>query len=147
MTVSNVINKKTNKVSPEMVEKIERAIVTLNYVPNYSARSLVSQKSKLIGVVIPQTEEHKQFLLENPFYSEIVSGIESCLREKNYYMLLTGVNKDENYLDALINWNLDAAIILGIYEEGFYEELKRVNIPILLIDSYIHDGFFLQFGN
>ncbi|WP_323985002.1 LacI family DNA-binding transcriptional regulator [Fusibacter ferrireducens] len=146
MTVSNVINKRSSKVSADTVTKIEKAIEELGYVPDYSARSLVSKKSKMIGVIIPQTETHKQFLLENPFYSEIVSGIESKLREKNYYMMLTGVDKDSNYLDVLINWNLDAAIILGIYQEGFYEQLKKINIPVLLIDSYINDGFFYNLG-
>ncbi len=142
MTVSNVINKKSGKVSEKTVKKIEKAIVELGYVPDYSARSLVSKRSKMIGVIIPQTESHKQFLLENPFYSEIVSGIENKLREKGYYMMLTGVDKDKSYLDVLVNWNLDAAIVLGIYKEGFYELLKKVNIPILLMDSYIDDSYF-----
>ena len=145
-TVSNVINSRNKKVSAEMILKIENAITELKYVPDFSARSLVLKKSKMIGVVIPQTEDYKQFLLENPFYSEIVSGIESKLREKGYYMMLAGVDKDDSYLDVLVNWNLDAAIILGIYQEGFYEQLKETKLPVLLIDSYIKDDYFYNLG-
>lgn len=145
-TVSNVINGRNKKVSCDTILKIENAIKALEYVPDFSARSLVSKKSKMIGVIIPQTETHKQFLLENPFYSEIVSGIESKLRAKGYYMMLTGVDKDINYLDVLVNWNLDAVIVLGIYQEGFYEQLKKIKIPVLLIDSYVNDDYFYNLG-
>lgn len=141
-TVSNVINGHHKKVSADTIAKINQAIDDLNYVPDFSARSLVSRRSKMIGVIIPQTEEHKQFVLENPFYSELVSGIESTLRENGYYMMLTGVDKDTTYLDVLANWNLDAIILLGIYKEGLYEQLKKVKVPVLLIDSYINDDYF-----
>lgn len=141
-TVSNVINGRYQKVSSETIHKINRVIEELNYVPDFSARSLVSKRSRMIGVIIPQTESHRQFLLENPFYSEIVSGIENKLREKGYYMMLTGVDKDTAYLDVLANWNLDAIILMGIYAEGLYDQLKEVKVPVLLIDSYISDDYF-----
>ena len=50
-TVSNVINGKTGRVSAETVAKINKAIDDLGYVPNMSARSLVSRSSKVIGFV------------------------------------------------------------------------------------------------
>ncbi len=141
-TVSNVINGRYQKVSAETIRKIDQAIDDLKYVPDFSARSLVSKRSRMIGVIIPQTESHQQFLLENPFYSELVSGIEHRLREKGYYMMLCGVDKDTTYLDVLVNWNLDALILLGIYEEGLYTQLKEVKVPVLLMDSYIEDDYF-----
>lgn len=141
-TVSNVINGRYQKVSAETIRKIHSAIDELKYVPDFSARSLVSKRSRMIGVIIPQTESHQQFLLENPFYSELVSGIEHRLREKGYYMMLCGVDKETTYLDVLVNWNLDALILLGIYEEGLYDQLKEVKVPVLLMDSYIEDDYF-----
>lgn len=145
-TVSNVINGKDKKVSSETIEKIRTAIKEMNYVPNQSARNLVKNKSKLIGVIIPQTEEQKQLLLENPFYSEMVSGIESKTREKGYYMILTGLDQDKSLLDIFLGWNLDGAIIMGIYQERFYEELKQIKVPITLVDSYINDSYFYNVG-
>lgn len=145
-TVSNVINGKQSKVSEETINKIHKSIKELNYIPNLSARSLVNNKSKLIGVIIPQTEDYKQLLLENPFYSEMVSGIESKTREHGYYIILSGVDKDKSVLDVFVRWNLDGAIIMGIYQEEFYEGLKQVRIPITLVDSYINDKYFHKVG-
>lgn len=144
--VSYVLNGKESKVSPETIEKIKDSIKVLNYVPNFTARSLVNNSSKLVGVMIPQTEGHKQLLLENPFYSEIVSGIELKLREHGYHLLLSGVDNGKSYLDLSVQRNLDGAIIMGIYPEQFYAELKEVKIPIVLIDSYINDSYFSKVG-
>jgi len=145
-SVSYALNGKEDKVSADTLEKIKAAIAGLNYIPDYSARSLVNNKSYLIGVVIPQTEEFTQLILENPFYSEVVSGIESELRKRNYHFILSGVDKGKGYLDISLQRNLDGAIIMGIYQESFYDELKKVNIPIVLLDSYIHDSFFRKIG-
>lgn len=144
--VSYALNGKEDKVSADTLAKIKAAIVELNYIPDYSARSLVNNKSYMIGVVIPQTEAHSQLILENPFYSEVVSGIESELRKQNYHFILSGVDKGKSYLDISMQRNLDGAIIMGIYHENFYEELKKVNIPIVLIDSYINDTTFRKIG-
>ncbi|MBO9600586.1 MAG: LacI family DNA-binding transcriptional regulator [Cohnella sp.] len=144
--VSYVLNGREGKVSPETVEKVRRAVEELNYIPDYSARSLANNKSKLIGVVIPQTEERKQLLLQNPFYSELVCGIEGRLRQSGYHMILSGVDKGEGYLDTSMQRNLDGAIIMGIYQESFYEDLKKARIPIVLIDSYVNDSHFHVVG-
>jgi DNA-binding LacI/PurR family transcriptional regulator len=144
--VSYVLNGKENKVSPDTLEKIHKTIKTLNYIPNFTARSLVNNSTKLIGVMIPQTEDHKQLLLENPFYSEVISGIESKLRERGYHLILSGVDEGKSYLDLSIQRNLDGAIIMGIYPEQFYGEFKEVKIPIVLIDSYINDDYFSNIG-
>lgn len=140
--VSYIINGREGKASEDTIERVKQAIKELNYIPNLSARSLVNNKSKLIGIIIPQTEDYKQMLLQNPFYSEIVSGIESKARERGYHIILSGVDKGESYCDTSVQRNLDGAIIMGIYEENFYDELKLAKIPIVLIDSYIKHKFF-----
>ncbi|MFC5404971.1 LacI family DNA-binding transcriptional regulator [Cohnella soli] len=144
--VSYVLNGREGKVSSETVAKVRKAVEELNYIPDFSARSLANNKSKLIGVVIPQTEERKQLLLQNPFYSELVCGIEARLRQSGYHMILSGVEKGEGYLDTSMQRNLDGAIITGIYQESFYEDLKKVRMPIVLIDSYINDSYFDSVG-
>jgi DNA-binding LacI/PurR family transcriptional regulator len=68
--ISYALNGKESKVSTETLEKIQATVASLNYIPDFSARSLVNKKSYLIGVVIPETEDHNQMILENPFYSD-----------------------------------------------------------------------------
>lgn len=144
--ISYALNGKESKVSAETLERIQTIAASLNYIPDFSARSLVNKKSNLIGVIIPETEEHNSMILENPFYSEIVSGIESELRKHNYHLILTGMDRGKVYSDLSLQRNLDGAIIMGIYNEGIYEELKKVNIPIILIDSYTNDTYFKKIG-
>ncbi len=144
--ISYALNGKESKISTETYDRIQAAVTLLNYTPNISARSLVNNKSNLIGVIIPETEEQSRMILENPFYSEIVSVIESELRKHNYHMILTGMEVGKEYSDLSMQRNLDGAIIMGIYNESLYEELRKVNIPIILIDSYINDSQFKKIG-
>ena len=146
MTVSNVINGRPAKASAETVERINAAIRELGYTPNLSARALVSNASRLVGVLIPFTENQNALLLDNPFYAEIVSGIETALRAEGFYMMLSGVGERGAKLDALTSWNMDALIVLGVYREALYEQLKSRDLPTLLIDSYIDDDHFYRLG-
>jgi DNA-binding LacI/PurR family transcriptional regulator len=144
--ISYALNGKESKLSPKTLEKIRKTAASLNYIPDFSARSLVNNKSYLIGVIIPETEERNRMILENPFYSEIVSGIECEIRKHNYHLILTGMDKGKGYSDLSMQRNLDGAIIMGIYNESLYEELKNINIPIVFIDSYINDTHFKLIG-
>ncbi len=145
MTVSNVINGRAAKASTETIERINAAIAQLGYTPNLSARALVSNASRMVGVLIPFTENQNALLLDNPFYAEIVSGIETALRAEGYYMMLSGVG-ERGALDTLSSWNMDALIVLGVYKETLYEQLKSRDLPTLLIDSYIDDDHFYRLG-
>lgn len=140
-TISYVVNKK-GRVSEETEEKVNRAIKKLNYVPDISARSLVNKNSKLIGVVIPQTEEDKQLMLNNPFYSEFLSGVEYYSRKNNFQIIVSGTDMDKRYLDMALERNMDGIIVVGMYPDEFYNDLKKANIPIVLVDSYCKDHYF-----
>ena len=92
-TVSYVINERYNKVSEEMVEKVQKAIKDLGYVPSLSAKSLAGRGSNLIGVIIPQMDVSEKLIFDNPFYSEFLSGIEYYLRKKGYGVVLSVMTK------------------------------------------------------
>lgn len=146
MTVSNVINGRRAKASDDTVERIMAVVKRLGYRPNMSARSLVSNASKMVGVIIPFTENENQLLLDNPFYGEMISGIETALRANGYYMMLAGVGETDTGLDALAHWNIDALVVLGVYREHIYEQLLELDLPTLLVDSYIDDDRFYHLG-
>ena len=122
---------------PETVKLVTDAIEKLGYVKNISASSLVSNKSNLIGVVIPQTEPGRAMVFENPFYSEMLSSIEYNARLQGYHVIVSGTNADEKYFTLAKQRNMDGVIVIGAYPEDFYEGLNRSNIPIVLVDSYL----------
>ncbi|WP_212696418.1 LacI family DNA-binding transcriptional regulator [Vallitalea pronyensis] len=140
-TISYVLNKK-GRVREETEEKVMAAVKKLNYIPDISARSLVSKSSKLLGVVIPQTEVDRQLMLNNPFYSEFLSGVEYYARKHNFQIIVSGTDIDKKYLDMALERNMDGIIVMGMYPDAFYEELKKSNIPIVLVDSYCNDHYF-----
>ena len=140
-TISYVLNNKES-ISAETKERVLEAIKRLNYVPNLSARSLAANTSKLIGVLIPQTEDSSMLMFNNPFYSEIIGGIEYGARVNGYHVLISGTNADESYLRLAKERNLDGIIIIGMYPDDFFNELKKTQIPIVLIDSYCSDHYF-----
>lgn len=124
---------------PETVKLVTDAIEKLGYVKNISASSLVSNKSNLIGVVIPQTEPGKVMVFENPFYSEMLSSIEYNARLQGYHVIVSGTNADEKYFNLAKQRNMDGVIVIGAYPEDFYEGLNQSNIPIVLVDSYLEN--------
>ena len=140
-TISYVLNGKES-ISEETKERVMVAIKKLNYVPNLAARSLVNQSSGLIGVVIPQTEDSNMLMFNNPFYSEMIGSIEYQARIQGYQILISGTDADEGYIRMAKERSLDGIIIIGMYPDHFYNELKKFNIPIVLVDSYCEDHYF-----
>ena len=70
-TVSRVIAD-SPKISEETKLKVNKAIKKLNYTPNAMARGLVSNKTRIIGVVLPNEAED---LFSNPFFVEAMRGM------------------------------------------------------------------------
>ncbi|MDR3172679.1 MAG: LacI family transcriptional regulator, partial [Treponema sp.] len=105
-TVSRVLNNSSHKVNKATREKVERAIEELDYRPNALAQSLLKKRSMTIGIILPD--------ISNPYYAEIVRGIQDKANEKNYSVLIqnTDLRMDriersiydlrEKYADGLI---------------------------------------------
>lgn len=140
-TVSYVLNNKKT-VSLSTKSKVYSAIEELNYVPDLNARSLSSNKSKLIGVVIPQTEPGSKLMLQNDFYGEIIGSIEYYARREGYHVLISASDVDESYLTLTRERNLDGIIVIGMYPDEFYQQMKKTQIPIVLVDSYCNDHYY-----
>jgi len=143
-TVSNVINGRHARVSKKTIQHVRQVVAHLGYTPNQTARSLVSSVSKLVGVLIPFTEDRNKLLLDNPFYGEMVSGIESSLRANGYHMMLAGIDEGNIDLAPFLQWNVDALIVLGVYQDLLYSSVRSLDLPTLLIDSYVRDDHFFN---
>ena len=140
-TISYVLNGKEN-ISEETKARVYEAMERLNYIPNLSARGLANNTSKLIGVVIPQTEPGSTLLFNNNFYSEIMSAIEYHARMHGYHVLISATDANESYFNLAKQRNLDGIIIIGAYPDQFFSDVKKAQIPIVLIDSYFEDHYF-----
>ena len=142
-TVSYIISDSPEQsFSAETKKKVHDAIRKLGYVPNMAARALVSNRSMMIGIVIPQTEQHKEFMFSNPFYGEFLSSVEYTARQNRYHVLISGRNADQTFIEVAQTRGLDGLIILGMYLDDHCAELKKSGIPIVLVDCYCDDDDF-----
>lgn len=136
-TVSNVIHGRQGRVSSETVTLINDAIEKLGYVPNMSARALVSNSSKLIAMINHVVMNKEVIFMEDPFHSSITGIIERALRDNGYYLMIRTVEHPEDLKTFLRTWNVDGLFMTGIFQDDFYDSIANLRIPIVLIDSYI----------
>lgn len=136
MTVSNVINGKSARVSTETIERVRRIIDERGYVPSASARSLAANQSRLIGLLVPAASEDS--LAISPHNIAIIGQIERRLRKRGYHLLLRGVADTSEIGEALRSWSLDGAVLLGFLDEEVADLRRQVTgaTPVLAIDSY-----------
>ena len=106
MTVSRVINGSAG-VDPETQRRVESAILELDYVPNRVARGLVSQKTRTIGLIVPD--------VVNPFFAPVVRGAETTARKAGYRVLLCNSEADlrleREYIDDLVAHRVEGLLL------------------------------------
>lgn len=105
-TVSRVINNK-DAVSTETAERVREAARELDYRPNSLARSLVTNRSMVIGLVVPN--------ISQPYYPEIARGVEDGAYEADYNVFLSNTGRDAarelQVLERLRGHRVDGVII------------------------------------
>ena len=134
-TVSNVINGKLHKMSPETVAKVRRIIEEEGYSPNAVAQSLASSKSHIIGVVTPNLSPEDAFSV-NPYNSYILSFLERYIRSRGYYMMLRCVGHCREIIPLFSSWNVDGVIILGPGKGEAEDIVRSYDVPMVFIDAY-----------
>jgi len=106
-TVSHVINN-DRFVSDAIRAKVDAAIKTLNYAPSALARSLKLNQTHTIGMLITASS--------NPFYSELVRGVERSCFERGYSLVLCNTEGDEQRmnrnLETLLQKRVDGLLLL-----------------------------------
>jgi DNA-binding LacI/PurR family transcriptional regulator len=128
-TVSRVVNGST-AVSPEALEAVTKAIAELNYVPNRAARSLASQKTHAIALIVP--EDTTRFF-GDPFFAAIVSGINSRLSRSDYVLNLFIASDDpgDKTTSYVRSGAVDGAIVVSHHtSDTFIDRIASV-VPVV----------------
>ncbi|OHD14917.1 MAG: hypothetical protein A2086_02425 [Spirochaetes bacterium GWD1_27_9] len=136
-TVSYVLNNKTNKVSEEISYKIKEIIKKYNFFPDQNAKSLVTKKTNLIGVIyIPLENEEKIFFTGNGFYSDFISGVELEASLLNYDVTLSCLRDEKKYIDSIIKRNYSGIIILGNQNEKILQQIDSLGIKTVIFGNH-----------
>lgn len=111
-------------------KKVEAASAALGYRPNLVARSLITRRSNLIGVVVPS--------LENPFYSEVLEALSKAFDGSGYRVLLfsTAASEDSDpILEEVLRHRVDALILVSSsLSSRFAEECVQIGLPVVLLN-------------
>jgi len=130
-TVSKYLN--GIKINDKNYQSIEKAVKELNFNINEFARGLRTNKSKIIGVLLPE--------LESPFSMPVISVIESKLMENGYSTIICDFKSNpklgKQKLDFMINKKIDGLIVMPYYLDT--KILSEIQIPIISIDTIIEN--------
>ena len=136
-TVSNVIHGKTGRVSKATVEKINRILKEMEYVPSISARILANNSSGLIGVALGFMKKGNASSFEDPFVSAMLGNLEYQIREHGYYMMLVARHEKDDLMQQALGWNFDGMIAMALSEKEIAELSERLGKPLVTIDQYL----------
>lgn len=133
-TVSRAFNAES-KLSPETRRRVLEVARSLGYYPNAIARSLVSRKTNIVGII--------QMSGESPFYAYLISELVVAWRQRGYYSMMIrqeeGETGDETVLRAL-EYHVDGIVVTSIHDsQSVREACQRTGTPIMLLNRYIAD--------
>jgi len=130
-TVSRVINNHPS-VRPETRERVLAAIKRLNYAPNETARSLITRRTRTVGVVVSD--------ITNPFYPALIESLAGYLTAAGYRMVLWNMraNAGAQLLHALSHHLVDGMISTASTVNS--QEMAQVvdaGYPVVLLNRYV----------
>ena len=130
ITISKVLRNHPD-VGDETRERVLARVKELDYRPNLAARSLVTGRTYLVGLVVPD--------LLHPFFAEIAKSLSEALRESGYYLIVSSSDEDpdleEQEINQLLARRLDTLIIASCRStvELFFR-IEKQKTPYVLID-------------
>jgi DNA-binding LacI/PurR family transcriptional regulator len=129
-TVSRALNNHPG-LARETVERIQQLARELNYVPSHSARSLKTNRSQMLGVIV-----HR---IADPFYSEVLGGIQSVAHQFQYSMFVSASEHDLERQVALIQGMFGRQADALIIGDSFFtsEHLNELSIRVPTV--FVHN--------
>lgn len=127
ITVWRALNS-PDKVSHDTRTSIARAIEHTGYVPDLTARSLVSQRSRLAAAIVPN--------IQDPVFGGIIQKLSDRLEEREFQLLLGSTSyspKSEfKIITTCLSWRVDGIVVTGCLEDSKLRRLlKRVGVPVV----------------
>ncbi len=130
-TVSRVINK-PDSVTPELRARVEKVIAETGYRPNPVARSLASNRSNILGLIIPNVAQN---LFTDPYFTPLIEGISQACNAHDYTLALFIFHSEEEeeqvFKRALGTGLLDGLIaaLTSLTNTSYMEQIVNLNLP------------------
>ena len=134
-SVSRVLSGKEN-VSEEMRQRVLAAAKALDYQPNLVARTLRSQRSTTVGLIVSD--------IRNPFFTDVSRAVEDTVQDQEFALFLC--NTDENpeketlYLDQMQAQNVAGIIFSPTRQSAESFPELGISVPTVVIDRAVRDS-------
>jgi LacI family transcriptional regulator len=136
-TVSRVVNDQPN-VRDQVRERVWQVIRETGYQPNAAARTLVTRRTRIVGVIIP---EAVTTLFADPFYPLFLRGVTETCNTHHYYMMLSLFNgsddQDEMYRRVIGSGHLDGMVVASTrLDDPLLSKLLQGELPFVLVGRF-----------
>ena len=149
-TVSRVVNNQPN-VRSEIRQRVLDVIASTGYQPNLAARSLASNRTGVIGLVIPRMV---QALFIDPYYPRLIQGISQASNDNDYILslfLFHTAEEEQRLATRLVQRGLlDGAIVpASLIDDPLLPHLIDANMPFILIGNPLQhpDAHYVDIDN
>jgi len=141
--VSRALNN-SKGISEKTKEYILKVCQQRGYRPNSAARSLILNKTHMIGLIIPD--------ITNPYYAFISKGVSAYADKIGYGLILCNSDRnkvnEKKYCDFLTQKRVDGIIMIPIrFAKADYDIFGQNAIPLVLVDNYVNDLDVSFIGN
>jgi len=133
ITVSRVLNN-SGYVSARTRSRVEAVAAELNYVPNSLARSLRSNRTHILALLLGD--------IANPFWTTMARGVEDVANRQGFSVILCNTDekesKQEEYLEVLLSKRVDGFLLVPTVAAAEpVQMIQRQNIPVVVIDRTV----------
>lgn len=135
VTVSKVLRNHQD-IGEETRKRVLERVKELNYTPNLAARGLVTGKTYLVGLIVPD--------LLHPFFAQIAKSLSTALLKRGYCLTISTSEEDpeleEREINRLLGRRLDALIIASSRtDSAVFERMQQDGPPFVLVDRCFRD--------
>lgn len=130
ITVSKAL-RNHGDISKATRARVLKRVKELNYRPNYAARALVTGRTHMMGLIVPD--------LVHSFHSEIAKGLAGVLRKNGFTLMISSSEEnpevEKQAIDQLLARRVDALLVASTqWTVESFRRVEEVNIPYILLD-------------
>lgn len=147
-TVSRVISGHKS-ISEKTSKKVKAVMKQLGYQPNIAARTLVTQKSKTIGLILKSASKE---MTQNPFFTDVLMGISIACKQREYSTIMTTSVEQADLLVEVENLikskSIDGFIMLYSKEnDPVTQLLKKYQFPFVVVGKQLGEREIIHIDN
>jgi len=136
-TVSRALHG-SSLIANETIKRIKQIASDMGYSPSAAARALKTNRSQVLGIVLSSVED--------PFFSEILQGIESGVQGSGYSLFIAAAHREpkreHEIVQAMVEHRVDGVIICSTTFSGEQSgQLLQYSVPMVVINNQAAEDF------